>query len=219
MTHFRGAHDVALSLVGDPAMSHPIRRPLVLIADSHDDSRAMLALLLDAAGYRTAECDGGDGTISHVERLSPDVLLLSTSSRGDTIEIARALRDGEGRSRTQVILLTGHADPEHRARALEAGCSACLLKPVDLNQLVGEISRVNATATDTREEPEMNEDRMHTSADARALVRDCSNSIESAKAALEHARVVSARAEKQVERANRLLERLNGRQRVRATRT
>ena len=45
---------------------------------------------------------------------------------------------------TQVILLTGHGDPEYRRRAFEAGCKACLLKPVDINQLMTEISRLTA---------------------------------------------------------------------------
>jgi len=90
------------------------------------------------------------------------------------------------------------------------------MKPIDVDQLVGHISQLTAQMTrggDTEG------DEMPTSADARRLVRDCCNSIETAKAALEHARVVSARAEKQVERANRFLTRIGGHQRVRATRT
>jgi len=196
-------------------MNRGIQRPLVLIADSHDDSRAMLALLLKAAGYRTAESDGADGAVDDVERLCPDVVLLSTSSRGDSIEIARALRDGGGASRPRVILLTGHAGPEHRERALEAGCAACLLKPIDVDQLVDEISRVTAETTTAPGERDMDGDEMLKPTDARALVRDCSNSIESAKAALERARVVSARAAKQVERANRFLARISGQRRPR----
>jgi CheY-like chemotaxis protein len=191
-------------------------QPLVLIADSHDDSRVMLALLLEAAGYKTAECDGGDGVIDHVGRLSPDVLLLSTTSRSESIAIATVLKNRNGAGRTGVILLTGHSDLHYRERALEAGCSACLLKPIDVDQLVGEIARLTA---DQARAGEAEGGVMPVSADARGLVRECCNSIESAKAALERARIVSARAEKQVDRANRFLARIGGHQRVRATRT
>ena len=168
----------------------------------------MLALLLDAAGYDTAECDGGEASIAHVQRLTPDVMLLSTTSWGDTLKVARTIRDSDSTRSTQVILLTGHGDPEYRRRAFEAGCKACLLKPVDINQLVTEISRLTAGV---RASSSSLINRRHASADARQFVQDCCNSIESAKAALDHARNVSARAEKQVERANLFLLRVGNR--------
>jgi CheY-like chemotaxis protein len=172
------------------------------------DARGMLALLLDAAGYDTAECEGGEASIAHVQRLAPDVMLLSTTSRGDTLEVARTLRDGESTRGTHIILLTGHGDPDYRRRAFEAGCKACLLKPVDVNQLLSEISRVTAAAPPF---PSVRAGRRHASADARQFVQDCCNSIESARAALDHARAVSARAQKQVDRANRFLLRVGSR--------
>ena len=184
------------------------RRPLVLIGEPNDDARAMLALLLDAAGYDTAECDGGERSIAHVQRLTPDVMLLSTTSSGDTLKIARTIREGESTRSTHVILLTGHGDPDYRSRAFEAGCKACLLKPVDVNQLLSEISRVTASAPQFSSVPAV---PRHTSADARRFVQDCSNSIESARAALDHARMVSARAQQQVERANQFLSRVGRR--------
>jgi CheY-like chemotaxis protein len=186
-------------------VSPATRLPLVLIADSHDDSRGMLATLLSAAGFETAECEGGDGSIDHVKRLSPDVLLLSTSSWGDSIGIVRALNDGNGTSRTPVILITGHGDPEYRQRALEAGCKACLLKPVDVDQLVTELSRLTEHPAVQTASPRL---PRHTSADAQLFVRECSTSIEAARVALAQARVVSARAARQVERANRFLARV-----------
>jgi DNA-binding response OmpR family regulator len=192
----------------EPAMSALGRRPLVLIGEPNDDARGMLALLLDAAGYDTAECDGGEASIAHAQRLTPDVMLLSTTSWGDTLRVARTLRDGDSTRGTQVILLTGHGDPEYRRHAFEAGCKACLLKPVDINQLVTEISRL--TSGDGASSSSLI-NRRHASADARQFVQDCCNSIESAKAALDHARTVSARAEKQVQRANRFLLRVGNR--------
>ena len=120
------------------------RRPLVLIAEPNDDARGMLAVLLDSAGYDTAECEGGEAAIGHVRRLTPDVMVLSTTSWGDTLQVARVLREGDSTRGTQVILLTGHGEPDYSRRAFEAGCQACLLKPVDINQLVSEISRLTA---------------------------------------------------------------------------
>jgi len=165
----------------------------------------MLAILLGAAGFETAECDGGDGAIGHVQRLTPDVVLLSTTTRGDTIGIARSLRDGDGTSRIPIVLLTGHGDPAFRERALESGCQACLLKPVDVDQLIKELSRVTADSSPREVFPGM---PRQTSADAHRFVRECSSSIDSAKVALERARIVSARAQKQVERANMFLTRI-----------
>ena len=183
-------------------------RPLVLIADSHDDSRGMLGILLTAAGYDIAECDGGHGTVAHAQRLAPDVVLLSTSSWGDSIATVTALRSNRWTTGTHVILITGHGDPDYLQRAMDAGCHACLLKPVDVDQLIAELSRLtgnSARLTFASKLPR------NTSADARRLVQDCCNSIESARAALERARTVSARAAKQVRRANNFLARVGHR--------
>ena len=121
-------------------------RPLVLIADSHDDSRGMLGILLTAAGYDIAECDGGHGTVAHAQRLAPDVVLLSTSSWGDSIATVTALRSNRWTTGTHVILITGHGDPDYLQRAMDAGCHACLLKPVDVDQLIAELSRLTGNS-------------------------------------------------------------------------
>ena len=183
-------------------------RPLVLIADSHDDSRGMLGILLTAAGYDIAECDGGHGAVAHAQRLAPDAVLLSTTSCGDSIATVTALRNHHWTSSTHVIVITGHGDPEYRQRALDAGCQACLLKPVDVDQLIAELSRLTGNPVKSTGASEL---PRTASADARRLVQDCCNSIESARAALERARTVSARAAKQVERANDFLARVGHR--------
>jgi CheY-like chemotaxis protein len=184
------------------------KRSLVLIADSHDDSRGMLAILLKAAGYDTAESNGGGAAISSARELRPDVVLLSTNSWGDSLGIVSALQDGDGARRPRVVVITGHADPAFRQRALMAGCEACLLKPVDVDQLIRELSRLTDAPTLSRVPSRLPRD---SSADARKMVEECCNSIDSAKAALEHARAVAARAAKQVERANHFLARLGHR--------
>jgi CheY-like chemotaxis protein len=184
------------------------QRSLVLIADSHDDSRGMLAILLKAAGYDTAECDGGGAAISSARELRPDVVLLSTNSWGDSLGIVSALQGGDGASRSRVVVITGHADPAFRQRALMAGCEACLLKPVDVDELIRELSRLTDRPPVFSAPSRL---ARNSSADARKVVEECCNSIDSAKAALEQARAVSARASKQIERANRFLARVGHR--------
>jgi CheY-like chemotaxis protein len=196
------------SFTDGPQGGRSARRPLVLIGEPNNDARGMLAVLLGAAGYETAECDGGDASIADVQRLTPDVMLLSTTSSGDTLKVATALRERASTRGTHIILLTGHGDPDYRRRALEAGCKACLLKPVDVNQLLSEISRVTGVAPSSTSVPA---GRGSASSDARRFVQNCSNSINSAKAALDHARMVSERAQKQVDRANDFLLRLGNR--------
>ena len=189
----------------DEPVTDSARQPLVLIADAHADSRAMLTILLGSAGYRTAECDGGDGAVDHVRRLLPDVVVLSTSSWGDSLEIVRAVQSDDRTSRTRFVLITGHGDPSYRQRALDAGCDACLLKPVDLDELTGALLQITgkpigASASSALRRP---------TSDARRVVDECSSSIQSAKVALQRARTVSARAATQVERANKFLERVS----------
>jgi DNA-binding response OmpR family regulator len=74
----------------------------------------------------------------------PDVLLLDlTLPDGDGLGVLAGL-DARGVPPRAALALTGHDDPETRARCLAAGCRDVLLKPVparELVRLVGEWAR------------------------------------------------------------------------------
>lgn len=104
----------------------PVR---VLLADDHAVLRAGLFLLIDKQTDFTiiGEASSGLETISQVEELQPDLLLLDISMPGigglDAIPTIK-----KKTPRLKILILTMHDDPQYLRHALKAGASGYILK-------------------------------------------------------------------------------------------
>lgn len=104
----------------------PVR---VLLADDHAVLRAGLYLLIDKQADFTiiGEASSGLETISQVEELQPDLLLLDISMPGigglDAIPTIK-----KKTPRLKILILTMHDDPQYLRQALKAGASGYILK-------------------------------------------------------------------------------------------
>ena len=66
----------------------------------------------------------------------PDAVLLDAMMPGmDGVEVCRQIRNNPATLEIQVIALTGRLDEELEQRFKQAGATACLNKPLDINQL------------------------------------------------------------------------------------
>ncbi len=129
-------------LAMDPAeMPTPVDRdaapPLVYAADEDADDLALLASCVRAFGYRVKTFGDPGAMLSELARDAPVAIVMDIGFTGGNwqgIEAVSAIR-ATGRSRTPVVFLSARADVEARVRALRAGASAFLTKPVDLSDL------------------------------------------------------------------------------------
>jgi DNA-binding response OmpR family regulator len=78
-----------------------------------------------------------------VLEVQPDVSLIlldvALSEDEDGLSLVRYLRGQERWKRIPIIAVTAYATPEHRKRALEAGCDDYLPKPVNRLELLAKI--------------------------------------------------------------------------------
>jgi CheY-like chemotaxis protein len=122
-------------------------RPLVLVADNHDDTRSMLRTLLMLEGFDVSECDDGLAVLSAVEEQRPDVILLDGTLQGlDGLAVAERLCRADEAAARRVIFVSGRGGPEILRSVRAAGCEAFLLKPVNLDELLEAVRRVAARA-------------------------------------------------------------------------
>lgn len=110
----------------------------VLLIEDNCDSREMMADVLRAHGYAILEAaDGLEGYRMAKDNL-PDFALIDIGLPGiDGYEVARRLRALEVARGIQLIALTGYGLDEDKARVLDAGFDLHLVKPVDINFLLG----------------------------------------------------------------------------------
>jgi CheY-like chemotaxis protein len=117
--------------------------PLVLVVDDHAESREVCARLLGQAGFRVITAINGlDGLVKALS-LGPDVIVMDLAMPDlDGFDCTRQLAASSSTRDIPVIVLTAHATPEAKARALAAGCRAFLTKPVLPERLIAEVGRL-----------------------------------------------------------------------------
>jgi CheY-like chemotaxis protein len=125
-----------------PAAADGRRGARILVVDDNRDAAETLALLLEEVGdFRVRAAFDGIAAVAAIEHFTPDLALLDIGLPGmDGYTLARRLR--ELLPGVRLVALTGYGREPDRARALEAGFDAHLVKPVDIEVLLETIGRL-----------------------------------------------------------------------------
>ncbi len=118
----------------------PARR--ILLIDDNVDSCELFAELLASLGHtvRTA-LDGHEG-LSQLVTGAYDVAVIDIGLPGlDGYTVARRARAELGEKMPFLVAVTGYGEARHKAESREAGFSAHLVKPVDIDVLVAAITQ------------------------------------------------------------------------------
>ncbi len=108
----------------------------LLLVDDHALIRAGLrALILDIPGYAViGEANDGAQVLEKFSTLQPDIVLLDLSMKHTGgLDALRQLKAAY--SKSKVLILSMHTDPELIMRALESGAHGYLLKDTSANEL------------------------------------------------------------------------------------
>ncbi len=112
-------------------------RQRVLVIDDNQDGALSLAQLLEQLGYVCETAFTGRGGLDAAVRRAPDIVVLDIGLPDMSgYDAARALRAGPEGAQMYLVALTGYGRAEDRVRALQAGCDAHLVKPVDVGSLM-----------------------------------------------------------------------------------
>ena len=113
----------------------------IMIADDHDDSRMMLAFLLESEGWQITEASNGKEALEKVLQEQPHVLVLDNRMPEITgTQLYQILRE-QGIS-TPVVLITAFGDLNELAASF--GIRYYLPKPIDFERVVAVIESAYA---------------------------------------------------------------------------
>ena len=109
----------------------------VLLAEDYDDSRFMMARLLEMSGYRVLEAADGREAVHMAERECPDVVLMDLQMPVlDGFTATSIIRRIESTCRVPVIAVSAQSAEDFVAAARLVGCDHFVSKPVDFDLLL-----------------------------------------------------------------------------------
>jgi two-component system cell cycle response regulator DivK len=104
----------------------------ILVIEDNEQNLYLIRYILEDCGYEVfAAVDGKEG-IALAASLLPDLILLDIQLPGmDGYAVARNLRENPYLADTPIVAVTSYAMPGDREKAMEAGCSGYIEKPID----------------------------------------------------------------------------------------
>ncbi|MFL6312095.1 MAG: response regulator [Terriglobales bacterium] len=115
----------------------------ILIADDKATSRELLRTVLERQGYEVMEAADGEEALQKALAEFPDLILLDLQMpRRTGYEVLGELRKHTRHAALPIIALTASAMQGDRERALAAGFTGYLAKPVALVHLREEVQRL-----------------------------------------------------------------------------
>ena len=113
----------------------------ILYVEDNPDNVYMLTRRLTKKGFELVIAGDGQEGIDKAIEENPDLILMDLSlPTMDGWTATAKIKEIEQVKDIPIIALSAHAMPEHRDRALKAGCSDYDTKPVDIKRLLSKIS-------------------------------------------------------------------------------
>ena len=115
----------------------------ILLVEDNEMNRDMLSRRLERKGYEVVIAVDGQAGVDMASSANPDLILMDLSLPVmDGWEATRRIKADAATQGIPVIALTAHAMAGDEQKAREAGCDDYDTKPVELNRLLGKITKL-----------------------------------------------------------------------------
>ena len=112
----------------------------ILIVEDNPDNMKLFAAVLGIRGHKVVGLPGGEELLATMASERPDVVLLDIQLPGeDGYQLLAKLRGTSSGALPPVVALTAHAMSGDRERALAAGFSGYLTKPIDVSTFAASV--------------------------------------------------------------------------------
>lgn len=114
----------------------------ILVADDDPGMRLALLIRLRANNYEVSCAGDGLSVVAEARRSTPDLIILDLGMpSGDGFTVLEMLQSEPSEASIPVIVLSGRDRAANRDRAINAGATMFLQKPVDTTHLLAAISQ------------------------------------------------------------------------------
>ena len=115
----------------------------ILYVEDNEDNIYMLSRRLKREGFEVGIARDGVEGLAMARELLPDLIIMDlVLPELDGFEASQQLRAGADTGHIPIIALSASVLPEHRHRAIDAGCDDFETKPVDFPRLLSKIEHL-----------------------------------------------------------------------------
>lgn len=119
----------------------------ILVVEDDRMSRELAVRVLSAGGYEVVCATDAEEALLIAPDVAPDLVLMDVGLPGiDGIEAAIVLHDDPEMADTPVVMLSALAFATDRERAMRAGCTEYLTKPIGARELLDRVNEILRTA-------------------------------------------------------------------------
>jgi len=112
----------------------------ILVVEDNADNMTLISDVLHSLGYTVLSAKDGEDGVKSARSEKPDLILMDLSlPRMDGWTATRTIKGEPELAKIPIIALTAHAMTGDRERALEAGCSDYVSKPINLRDLTSKL--------------------------------------------------------------------------------
>lgn len=112
----------------------------ILVVEDDRSSQEFLSEILDVKGYDVTTVGSAEEAFESISEHPPDLVLMDILLPGmDGLMATQILKDDVNTSHIKVVAITAMAMKGDEDKILEAGCEACLVKPLDIAELLATV--------------------------------------------------------------------------------
>ncbi|MEA2005276.1 MAG: response regulator [Acidobacteriota bacterium] len=114
----------------------------ILVVEDNEDNFYLMKFIFEKAKFVVLKAKDGLSGVKLAIQEKPDMILMDIQLPDiDGLEVTRRIRASEKGHKVPIIALTSYAMPGDREKALAAGCTGYVTKPIDPETFMEEIER------------------------------------------------------------------------------
>jgi two-component system cell cycle response regulator DivK len=114
----------------------------ILVVEDNEANMYLLRFILSSVGYEVLEAWSGEDGVERARKEKPDLVIMDIQLPGiDGLEATKRIRASEIGSEMPIVALTSYAMTGDREKALAAGCTGYIEKPINPETFMAEIEK------------------------------------------------------------------------------
>jgi len=114
----------------------------ILVVEDNDTNMYLIKFILEKSGYEVIEAREGAAGVELAVKEKPDLILMDVQLPDiDGLEATKRIRASEADAEIPIVALTSFAMAGDREKALAAGCTGYIEKPINPDTFIAEIEK------------------------------------------------------------------------------